>query len=98
MKANTAAQASLHPVLVGSAHRRIIEIASARGAVGWKVNGAGGEGGSLTILGPADLVARQAMIQSIEEAGNGVRVIPISLSADGVRRWESGVGITPKSS
>lgn len=60
--AATEAQARLHPELVGEAHRRAIEVAEAQGAVGWKVNGAGGAGGSLTcVTGPGrsarDLVA-----------------------------------------
>lgn len=56
------AQSRLHPELVGDAHRRAIEVAKAQGAKGWKVNGAGGAGGSLTcVTGPGrqarDLVA-----------------------------------------
>ncbi len=43
-------QAALHPGLVGDAHRAAIDIAAEAGAAGWKVNGAGGAGGSLTIL------------------------------------------------
>jgi D-glycero-alpha-D-manno-heptose-7-phosphate kinase len=49
---NTAAQAALHPALVSRPARAIIELAQAHGAVGWKVNGAGGDGGSVTIIGP----------------------------------------------
>ena len=43
MRANTQAQAELHETLISSEAWRIIEIASAHGAAGWKVNGAGGE-------------------------------------------------------
>ncbi|MEZ5179916.1 MAG: hypothetical protein R2746_16985 [Acidimicrobiales bacterium] len=46
----TEAQAQLHPSLVGDAHRRAIDVGRSLGAVGWKVNGAGGDGGSLTLL------------------------------------------------
>ena len=47
---------------------RIIEVAKANGAIGWKVNGAGGDGGSITLLcGPTSSEKRQ-MIQAIEEA------------------------------
>ncbi len=45
----TIAQANLHPGLVGNAHREAIAIAREHNAAGWKVNGAGGSGGSLTI-------------------------------------------------
>lgn len=45
----TIAQANLHPGLLGAAHREAITIAREHNAAGWKVNGAGGSGGSLTI-------------------------------------------------
>jgi D-glycero-alpha-D-manno-heptose-7-phosphate kinase len=47
---STVVQHELHPELVGPAHQRAIEVARAHGAVGWKVNGAGGDGGSLTLV------------------------------------------------
>ncbi len=50
--AATAVQAALHPELVGPAHREAIEQARSQGAQGWKVNGAGGTGGSLTVYAP----------------------------------------------
>ena len=45
----TETQRALHPGLVGPAHERAIEVARRHRASGWKVNGAGGAGGSLTI-------------------------------------------------
>lgn len=47
---NTAAQRVLHPSLVSDAAQAVIDAARAAGALGWKVNGAGGEGGSVTIV------------------------------------------------
>jgi D-glycero-alpha-D-manno-heptose-7-phosphate kinase len=44
------AQEALHPALVGPRHRAVIDLAHRLGATGWKVNGAGGEGGSLTVV------------------------------------------------
>src|SRR5204862_143586 len=44
MIANTDAQARLHPDLVGTEARTAIDAARANGALGWKVNGAGGDG------------------------------------------------------
>ena len=41
---NTEAQRNLHPELVGTGHQQIIDIAKEHGALGWKVNGAGGRG------------------------------------------------------
>jgi D-glycero-alpha-D-manno-heptose-7-phosphate kinase len=48
--ASTEAQRELHPGLVGPAHQAAIDVARSSGAVGWKVNGAGGDGGSLTVV------------------------------------------------
>ena len=50
MIANNEAQRRLHPALISPDADRIIEIAREHGALGWKVNGAGGDGGSLTLL------------------------------------------------
>jgi D-glycero-alpha-D-manno-heptose-7-phosphate kinase len=44
------AQAALHPALVGARHHAVIDLVRRLGASGWKVNGAGGEGGSLTVV------------------------------------------------
>ncbi|MCS7315054.1 MAG: hypothetical protein RMI94_07710 [Bryobacterales bacterium] len=86
---NTEAQANLHPALVGPHHRRIIEIARAHGALGWKVNGAGGTGGSVTILSGQDRASKRAMIREIEQTNPRYRHIPIFLSRFGLRIWES---------
>ena len=85
---NTAAQAALHPELVGVHHRAIIEIATAHHAIGWKVNGAGGEGGSITLLSGPDYTEKRAMIHAIE-AHPQYRESPIRLSPEGLRVWES---------
>lgn len=53
LTAATRAQEGLHPDLVGPAHRALIARARADGALGWKVNGAGGVGGSLTVVWPS---------------------------------------------
>ena len=50
---SSAVQGELHQGLVGEAHQRAIEVARSLGAAGWKVNGAGGSGGSLTIVAGA---------------------------------------------
>jgi D-glycero-alpha-D-manno-heptose-7-phosphate kinase len=86
MIANTEAQAGLDPALVGAHHQAVIGVAHEFGALGWKVNGAGGDGGSLTILSGEERAARRAMLKAIEAAGP-YRVIPIRLSAEGLRVW-----------
>jgi D-glycero-alpha-D-manno-heptose-7-phosphate kinase len=88
MIANTEAQARLHPDLVGSDARRVIEIAQKHGAVGWKVNGAGGEGGSVTLLCDARSYIKRALIEAIESESPRYRSLPIYLSRYGLRIWE----------
>jgi D-glycero-alpha-D-manno-heptose-7-phosphate kinase len=88
MRQNTAAQRNLHPGLVTAEAERVIEIAKAHGAAGWKVNGAGGAGGSLTILAGPLAAARRAMIREIEAENQLCQHIPIHLSRYGLRVWQ----------
>ena len=92
MIANTDAQARLHADLIGQDARCVIEIASQHGALGWKVNGAGGEGGSVTILCNERSSVKRTMIREIEDENSLYRNIPIYLSRYGLRIWEQ---ITP---
>lgn len=89
MRENTEAQMALHSSLVSRRARDVIEVARKHGALGWKVNGAGGEGGSVTILGGSSPSARRAMIREIETIDEGIRHIPIYLSRFGLRVWET---------
>jgi D-glycero-alpha-D-manno-heptose-7-phosphate kinase len=88
MKRNTDLQAELHEALVSPEARQVIAIAKAHGALGWKVNGAGGSGGSLTLLCGADAAAKRAMLREIEQENVSFRSIPIALSSQGLRVWE----------
>jgi len=85
MSDNTTAQAGLHPELVHADAWRIIEIAASHGAAGWKVNGAGGDGGSITLLTGEDRAAKRAMLRAILEDNPRLVPIPIVLSRDGLR-------------
>jgi len=85
---NTQAQARLHSDLVSPDAQRVIEIARHHGALGWKVNGAGGEGGSVTILCPSLSYTKRAMIREIEEESPLFKNIPVYLSRYGLRIWE----------
>ncbi len=85
MSANTEAQRRLHDDLVCRDADTVIAIAQAHGAAGWKVNGAGGEGGSLTILGSASAGARRAMRLAIEAANPSFRHLQPTLDMDGLR-------------
>ncbi len=85
---NTEAQGRLCSGLIGSDAQRVIAIARAHDARGWKVNGAGGEGGSLTLLASPRTHEKWAMIRAIEAANPLFRRIPIQLSREGLRVWE----------
>jgi D-glycero-alpha-D-manno-heptose-7-phosphate kinase len=86
---NTEAQRNLHPDLISPDAQRVIEIAQAHGAIGWKVNGAGGDGGSLALLCGPSSHAKRAMIRAIEEENPLFQNIPIYLSRFGLRIWET---------
>jgi D-glycero-alpha-D-manno-heptose-7-phosphate kinase len=81
-------QAALHPSVVSDDARRVIAIAEANDALGWKVNGAGGEGGSLTLLCGPGADARRTLAGAVDEAEHA-SVIPIRLSARGLCRREA---------
>jgi D-glycero-alpha-D-manno-heptose-7-phosphate kinase len=87
MRDNTDAQAALHADLVQREAWRVIEIAAAHGAVGWKVNGAGGDGGSITLLSDRRAAAKRAMIRAIEQENAAFVPIPIVISREGLRVW-----------
>jgi D-glycero-alpha-D-manno-heptose-7-phosphate kinase len=84
MIANTDAQLGLHPGLVGVDAQRVIECAAARGAIGWKVNGAGGDGGSVTILN-ASSSAKALLDPRVTELDSSYRVLPIQMSPSGLQ-------------
>ncbi len=88
MQQNTEAQRQLHPALVSADAERVIEIAKTHGALGWKVNGAGGEGGSLTLLCGDFSHDKRALIREIEAENPLYKQIPTTLSRFGLRVWE----------
>ncbi len=86
---NTEAQRDLHPDLIDPDAQRVIEVAQAHGALGWKVNGAGGAGGSLTILCGSLSHIKRTMIREVEQEDALFKNIPIYLSRFGLRAWET---------
>lgn len=86
---NTDAQANLHPDLVSPRHQAVIDVAGQFGALGWKVNGAGGDGGSVSVLSGTESAKKRKMLRAIQEAVPGTENIPIYLSRFGLRVWES---------
>lgn len=89
MTENTEAQMRLHPELVSADAHEVIDIARREGALGWKVNGAGGDGGSLTLLLGADSSQKRRLIERVEGANSLFQNIPIYLSRFGLRVWET---------
>ena len=87
MMANTDAQAELHPSLVSADARTIIELARKHHCVGWKVNGAGGEGGSVTILCGEAGEHKRAFLKELPKLNPRFQVIPTYLARMGLRRW-----------
>jgi D-glycero-alpha-D-manno-heptose-7-phosphate kinase len=83
MTANTAAQAELHPELVGADARAVIDTARHGGALGWKVNGAGGDGGSVTLLSSTS-AAKSVLEQRVAALDSRYRVLYLLASAEGL--------------
>jgi D-glycero-alpha-D-manno-heptose-7-phosphate kinase len=86
---NTEAQSELNSALISADAQQIIEVARAHGAIGWKVNGAGGEGGSITLLCGETSSQKREMIRQIEGANPLFKNIPIYLSRFGLRIWDA---------
>ena len=89
MRQNTEAQGRLNPALISQDAARIIDIAREHGALGWKVNGAGGEGGSVTLLCGDSSSVKRTLIREIEQENRLFKNIPLYLSRYGLRVWES---------
>jgi D-glycero-alpha-D-manno-heptose-7-phosphate kinase len=81
MAENTALQRQLAPGIVSPAAEAVIAAARSAGALGWKVNGAGGEGGSVTLLSGDDPGPLAAAVAGL---GGPVRLVPVALSATGL--------------
>jgi D-glycero-alpha-D-manno-heptose-7-phosphate kinase len=92
---NNACQRALSDGLVSPDADAVASLAGRYGAAGWKVNGAGGKGGSMTVLASGDDVLRWRMIQKIDRMGGGIRVIPVALSPAGLQAWEGRKALEP---
>jgi D-glycero-alpha-D-manno-heptose-7-phosphate kinase len=87
MRKNTELQRSLHAGIVGENAQKVIDIAQAAGAIGWKLNGAGGEGGSLALLFGNENCARRRFVSKLCGEMPEARYLPVHLSEFGLRRW-----------
>ncbi len=85
MSRNTEQQRQLHPSLVCEQADEIISVGREFGIVGYKVNGAGGDGGSLTLLCDGDRAKKRQMLAALERVG--YPHLPIYMSRRGLRVW-----------
>lgn len=65
----TDTQRALHPALLSADAEELIALASAAGALGWKVNGAAGASGSLSVLCP-DVDVRRRVVADARRLGH----------------------------
>jgi D-glycero-alpha-D-manno-heptose-7-phosphate kinase len=90
MTRNHECQRALHPSLISAEADAVAAVARRYRAAGWKVNGAGGRGGSMTVLASADDVLRRRMVRAVAKLGRGLGTIPVRLSPSGVEAWRTG--------
>lgn len=88
MVENTECQRALYRELVSDAADAVAALAKKYRASGWKVNGAGGRGGSLTILASPDDGLKRRMLGEMISLGRGIRPLPASLSPNGLEAWK----------
>lgn len=84
---NTAVQRRMHPNLVCEAFEQIIDIASSFNVLGCKVNGAGGDGGSIAILTRGDTFEKRELEQALRQSS--FTSLPVRLSREGLHVWET---------
>jgi len=90
MSRNTEQQRLLHPALVGAKADEVIAIARRFGVLGHKVNGAGGDGGSLTLLCDGDRARKRQLLAEL--AAHGYRHLATYISRRGLRVWSGEPG------
>lgn len=85
MNRNTDVQRALHKDLVCEKFEEIIDVSREFGVLGCKVNGAGGDGGSLTILTNGEAPTKRKLFQELTR--RGYDLLHIYLSRYGLRVW-----------
>lgn len=73
----TEAQRSLHPALIGPAHQAAVDTARSAGAAGWKVNGAGGDRGSMTMVA-ADADRAATLAAALDRRPDGWQILDLA--------------------
>lgn len=84
---NNEAQRSLFRGLISPEADEVIRLARKWRASGWKVNGAGGRGGSLTLLAAADDDLQRRLRRELLLLPRGIKPLPAFLSPAGLTAW-----------
>ncbi len=84
---NTQVQRDLHKNLICDDFKEIISLAGDFDALGCKVNGAGGDGGSVAILTNGDMRKKRELKNVLLK--QGFQILPIYLSRRGLRVWKT---------
>jgi D-glycero-alpha-D-manno-heptose-7-phosphate kinase len=84
---NTEVQRAMHPDLVCESFEEIIATAKEFDALGCKVNGAGGDGGSVAILTRPDMFQKRALEKALQ--AQKYQSLPIHLTQSGLRVWST---------
>jgi D-glycero-alpha-D-manno-heptose-7-phosphate kinase len=84
---NTQVQRELHKDLICDEFEAIISLADEFGALGCKVNGAGGDGGSIAILTNGDMSKKRSLQKALVD--HGFQSLPIYLARRGLRIWKT---------
>ncbi|MBT3272617.1 MAG: GHMP kinase, partial [Spirochaetales bacterium] len=85
MSNNTDVQRQMNKNLVCDEFEEIIDISKRYDAGGFKVNGAGGDGGTVTILTDGDMAKKRVMLSELKN--KGFTIIDIYLARHGLRVW-----------
>jgi D-glycero-alpha-D-manno-heptose-7-phosphate kinase len=84
---NIEVQEALHKNLICDSFKEIISIANDFDAIGCKVNGAGGDGGSVAILTNGDMNKKRELKKALIQ--QNFQILPIYLSRRGLRIWKT---------
>jgi D-glycero-alpha-D-manno-heptose-7-phosphate kinase len=88
MVENMECQRGLLAELISPGADAVGSVARRYRASGWKVNGAGGRGGSMTVLANRDDELKRKMLRAMIALGKGIRPLPAFLSAGGLEAWD----------
>jgi len=83
---NTEGQRALHAALINPVAQQIIDLANRHHAAGWKVNGAGGSGGSVALLMDGAVQNQRRLLDALAGLAD-CQLIKPRLARQGLRRY-----------